>query len=270
MTTQGDRLLDAPLAQAGGKGLFIKELEQALLDGRADIAVHSLKDVTVTVPDGLAIAVIGAREDPRDALVCERHARLEDLPHGARVGTSSLRRQCQLRARLPHLDVVNLRGNVNTRLARLDRGDFDALLLAAAGLKRLGFEARIRAVLGVDESLPAAGQGAICIECRSDDAAVRAAIAPLHDERSAICVRAERALNARLEGGCQVPIGAYAIIEGDQLFLRGLVGAVDGSAIIRAQARAPVRDPEALGVAVAEQLLRDGAGAILKQVYGSA
>ncbi len=268
MTTQGDRILDAPLAKAGGKGLFIKELEQALLDGRADIAVHSLKDVTVTVPEGLAIAVIGAREDPRDAFVSNRYAALDALPAGARVGTSSLRRQCQLRARFPGLDVVDLRGNVNTRLARLDKGDFDAALLAAAGLKRLGFEHRIRGILDVADSLPAAGQGAICIECRAGDAAVRAAIAPLHDEPTAICVRAERALNARLEGGCQVPIGAYAVLDAAGLYLRGLVGHVDGSTILRAEAHGRADDPESLGHAVAEQLLAQGAGAILDMVYG--
>lgn len=270
MTTQGDRILDAPLAKAGGKGLFIKELEQALLDGRADIAVHSLKDVTVTVPEGLAIPVIGAREDPRDAFVSNRYAALGELPKGARVGTSSLRRQCQLRARFPGLDIVDLRGNVNTRLARLDKGDFDAVLLATAGLRRLGFEDRIRSILDVEDSLPAAGQGAICIECRAGDSAVRAVIAPLHDEPTAICVRAERALNARLEGGCQVPIGAYAILDAGGLHLRGLVGSVDGTSILRAQGRGRVDDPESLGRSVAEQLLAQGAGAILDKVYGRA
>ena len=210
LTTQGDRLLDAPLAQVGGKGLFIKELEQGLIEGRIDLAVHSTKDVTVTLPAGLHLAAICEREDARDALVSNRYSDLRSLPAGARIGTSSLRRRCQLRAAFPAVDIAPLRGNVNTRLRRLDAGEFDAVILAAAGLKRLGFADRIRACLTPEEMLPAVGQGALCLESRADDRAVNALLAPLDHTASAVCVRAERALNAALNGGCQVPIAAYA------------------------------------------------------------
>ncbi len=268
MTTAGDRLLDAPLATAGGKGLFLKELEQALLDGRTDIAVHSLKDVTVTLPTGLHIPVIGEREDPRDAFVSNTYASLKHLPQGARVGTASLRRSCQLRALYPQLEVVNLRGNVNSRLAKLDAGEFDAIILACAGLKRLGLGGRIRVELAPEILLPAVGQGAICIECRMGDFAVERLIAPLHHRPTAVRVAAERALNARLEGGCQVPIAAYAELDDDRLRLRALVGEPDGSRLIRGEIEGEAVRAEALGAALAEDLLRRGARTILDKVYG--
>lgn len=268
MTTEGDRLLDTSLATVGGKGLFVKELEQGLLAQRIDLAVHSMKDVTVSFPPGLHIAAICEREDPRDAFVSNHHASLSALPAGARVGTSSLRRQCQLRAAHPHLNIAMLRGNVNTRLTKLDAGEFDAIILAVAGLKRLGFESRIRAALDPHESLPAVGQGAIGIECRVDDAATHALLAPLNHAPTRICVEAERALNARLEGGCQVPIGGYAVLEGSELHLRGLVGDPDGSRVIRADIRGPAADAAALGTTLAQELLRLGAKSILDKVYG--
>lgn len=270
MTTEGDRILDAPLATVGGKGLFLKELEQALLDGRADIAVHSLKDVTVTLPAGLHIPVIGEREDPRDAFVSNAFSSLADLPAGARVGTSSLRRTCQLRALYPHIEVVNLRGNVNSRLAKLDAGQFDAIVLACAGLKRLGMGERIRAELAPEILLPAVGQGAICIECRVGDSEVERLIAPLHHRPTALRIAAERALNARLEGGCQVPIAAYAELSDDMLQLRALVGEPDGSRLIRGETQGEARRAEALGETLADELLRRGARAILDKVYGRA
>lgn len=269
LTTQGDRILDAPLAKIGGKGLFTKELEQALLEGRADLAVHSMKDVTVTLPAGLHIGAILEREDPRDAFVAPAYAGLEALPAGACVGTSSLRRQSQLRARYPTLDVRTLRGNVNTRLKKLDAGEFDAVILAAAGLKRLGLGARIRAYLGPELMLSAVGQGAIGIECRRDDARVNALIAPLHHADTGVCLAAERALNARLEGGCQVPIGAYATRDGARLHLRAFVGSPDGARLLFAHGDGDADAPETLGIAVAERLLAQGAGEILKGVYGA-
>lgn len=266
-TTEGDRILDRSLALAGGKGLFIKELEQALLERRADIAVHSLKDVTVTLPEGLCITAICQREDPRDAFVSNEYAGLRELPTGARVGTSSLRRQSQLRAMHPHLRVEALRGNVNTRLAKLDDGQYDAILLAVAGMKRLGQSQRIRSILEPDESLPAVGQGAIGIECRADDADTRSLLAPFDHTPTRICVQAERALNAGLGGGCQVPIGGYAVIVGNRLNLRGLVGDPDGSRIIRGQVHG--RDTQAveLGEELARRLLAQGARGILNKVY---
>jgi hydroxymethylbilane synthase len=263
MTTRGDKILDAPLAKVGGKGLFVKELEQGLLAGTADIAVHSTKDVPVELPAGLHLPVILAREDPRDAFVSNRFEHLADLPPGARVGTSSLRRQCQLTARRPDLDIQPLRGNVNSRLAKLDGGEFDAILLAAAGLIRLGFAARIRSRLTIEESLPAIGQGAVSVECREDDARTLELLAPLHHPDTADCIRAERAMNRRLQGGCQVPIAGHALLEGDDLRLRGLVGTPDGSRVLIAEHRLSRDQAEALGTRVAEDLLGQGAGDIL-------
>jgi len=268
MTTQGDRILDTPLNKLGGKGLFVKELEQGLLDRRIDLAVHSLKDVTVTLPEGLHIPVTCEREDARDAFVSNKYSDLATLPAGGRVGTSSLRRQCQLRAAHPQLEVLDLRGNVNSRLAKLDAGNYDAVILAAAGLKRLGFAKRIRTHLDPAESLPAVGQGAICIECREDDTEINQLIAVLNHTPTALRVRSERAMNARLEGGCQVPIGAYAELDGDMLHLRGLVGAPDGSRIIRGEIRGPDHRAHELGIALADDLLDRGARGILDHVYG--
>lgn len=263
MTTKGDKILDAPLAKVGGKGLFVKELEQGMLDGIADIAVHSMKDVPVDFPPGLHLAVILEREDPRDAFVSNRYEGLEDLPEGACVGTSSLRRQCQLVARRPDLLVKPLRGNVNTRLARLDDGDYDAIILAAAGLTRLGFAERIRSRLATEDSLPAIGQGAIGIECRIDDQRTNARIAALHHADTATRVWAERAMNERLQGGCQVPIAGHAELFGDELYLRGLVGTPEGDRVLRAERRGPRRDAETLGQGVADELLGQGAEEIL-------
>lgn len=270
MTTKGDRILDAPLAKVGGKGLFVKELEQGMLTGEADIAVHSMKDVPVDFPEGLHLAVILEREDPLDALVSNRFESLDALPAGARVGTSSLRRQCQLAARRPDLRIEPLRGNVNTRLAKLDGGDYDAIILAAAGLIRLGFQSRIRARISPQDSLPAIGQGAIGIECRTDDPRVNTLISPLHHGDTALRVRAERAMNARLHGGCQVPIAGHATLAGGTLHLRGLVGTPDGTRILRAEAEAPSSDPESLGAAVAAELLSQGAGVILSALQDAA
>jgi len=266
-TTRGDKILDTPLAKIGGKGLFVKELENALLAGEADLAVHSMKDVPMAFPDGLGLATICEREDPRDAFVSTRFAAINDLPQGAVVGTSSLRRQVQLRALRPDLRIASLRGNVNTRLAKLDAGEFDAVILATAGLVRLGFDERIRDRIATTDSLPAGGQGAVGIEIRTDDTRLRELLTPLHHEPTSICVRAERALNTHLHGGCQVPIACYAERDGDQLWLRGLVGDPAGDQVLRAQARGPIEAPEALGIAVAEDLLRQGAGAILARVY---
>ena len=270
MSTQGDRILDSPLAKIGGKGLFVKELEERMLSGDADIAVHSMKDVPVELPAGLHLAVIMEREDPRDALVSNHHADLTALPQGARVGTSSLRRQCQLADRRPDLDIIPLRGNVNTRLRKLDEGEYDAIILASAGLLRLGFGERIRSFISIDDSLPAIGQGAIGIECRADDARVNALLQPLHHVPTASRVRAERAMNHRLEGGCQVPIGGHAILEGERLTLRGLVGTVDGSEIVRAEISGPTTDADRLGTALAEELLEHGAAEILRELYADA
>ncbi|WP_089723758.1 hydroxymethylbilane synthase [Candidatus Thiosymbion oneisti] len=263
MRTRGDKFLDASLAKIGGKGLFVKELEQGLLDQRADIAVHSMKDVPVDLPAGLHLPVIMEREDPRDAFVSNSYGDIDALPAGACVGTSSLRRQCQLTARRADLVIRPLRGNVNTRLSRLDAGEYDAIILAAAGLMRLGFEQRIRRCLSPEESLPAIGQGAIGIECRADDGRVNALIAPLHHADTADRVQAERALNRRLRGGCQTPIAGYALLEDDQLRLRGLVGTPDGSRVWRAERWAPRTQAEPLGSALAEDLIAQDTKGVL-------
>ena len=270
MTSRGDQLLDVPLAKVGGKGLFVKELEEALLDGRADIAVHSMKDVPMAFPAGLGLGVICAREDPSDAFVSNQYRTLEELPAGSVVGTSSLRRECQLRSRRPDLDIKFLRGNVNTRLRKLDEAEYDAIILASAGLIRLGFAGRIAQHMDICDSLPAGGQGAVGIELRSDDSAVLSLLQVVHHEPTARRVIAERAMNKRLEGGCQVPIGRYAdyVDGGETLLLRGLVGNPDGSQILRAEAIAPAAEAEQLGISVAEDLLSQGAAAILADVYG--
>lgn len=269
MSTQGDKILDTPLAKIGGKGLFVKELEQGMLEGKADIAVHSMKDVPVAFPDGLHLPIIMEREDPRDAFVSNQYNSLADLPEGARVGTSSLRRQCQLSANRPDLEILPLRGNVNTRLKKLDNREYDAIILASAGLIRLGFAGRIKTYISADDSLPAIGQGAIGIECRTDDERVNEILKPLHDADTASCVLAERAMNHRLEGGCQVPIGGHAVLNGDSLSMRGLVGSADGQQIIRAESNGPRADAEKIGIRIAEELLSNGADKILQALYAS-
>ena len=262
MTTRGDQITDRSLAAIGGKGLFLKELEVALAERRADIAVHSFKDVPMQLDPGFAIGAVLERADAADAFVSVHHARLAELPHGARVGTSSLRRQVQLRAVRPDLELADLRGNVNTRLAKLDAGEFAAIVLACAGLERLGLGARIRSRLTAPDWLPAAAQGAIAVEHRDGDTRIAALLAPLHDADTACCVAAERALTRRLQGSCQVPIAAYCIETESGLHLRGLVGSTDGR-ILRASGDGVRADPEALGVAVAERLLEQGAAALL-------
>jgi hydroxymethylbilane synthase len=270
MTTRGDKILDSPLAKIGGKGLFVKELEQSLLSGDADIAVHSMKDVPVDFPAGLWLPVVLTREDPRDAFISNHYTHPEQLPAGARVGTSSLRRQCQLAARYPTLNIVTLRGNVNSRLAKLDAGNYDALILAAAGLKRLCLASRIASYLEPEVSLPAIGQGALGIECRRDDTRVFERIQILGDDSTYLRIKAERAMNARLQGGCQVPIAGYAILEDNQLSLRGLVGDPDGSQLVTGEIRGPAEDAECLGTALGEELLARGAADILRRLYGAA
>jgi hydroxymethylbilane synthase len=267
MVTRGDKILDAPLAKVGGKGLFVKELEQGMLEGTADIAVHSMKDVPVEFPEGLHLAVILDREDPTDAFVSNNYRNLAELPANARIGTSSLRRQCQIKEKFPHADILSLRGNVNTRLAKLDAGEYDAIILASAGLKRLGMGDRITTQLSPDESLPAMGQGAIGIECRTDDADIHTYLAVLHDADTSIRVTAERAMNARLNGGCQVPIAGFAEILGNQIFMRALVGSPDGSIIYRAEATSPIDQAEQLGMRIADDLLAQGAENILRELY---
>jgi hydroxymethylbilane synthase len=267
MTTKGDIILDTPLAKVGGKGLFVKELEVAMLEGRADIAVHSMKDVPVEFPEGLGLEVICPREDPRDAFVSNTITSFAELPHGAIVGTSSLRRQCQIKALRPDLSIRDLRGNVNTRLRKLDQGEYDAIILAAAGLIRLAMPERIKEYISADIMLPANGQGAVGIECRTDDTTIKTLLAPLEDKNTRYRVLAERAMNRALEGGCQVPIGSYAEIQDEQLHLRGLVGAIDGSKIISDNISGPITQGEQLGLQLAETLLSQGADKILKQVY---
>lgn len=267
MVTKGDKILDTPLAKIGGKGLFVKELESAMLEGRADIAVHSMKDVPMEFPEGLGLAVICERENPTDAFVSNTYEHLDQLPAGAIVGTSSLRREVQLRERRPDLVIKSLRGNVQTRLGKLDGGDYDAIILASAGLIRLELEERIRYRIPAEDSLPAGGQGAVGIECRMGDQATLDLLAPLNDEPTAIRVLAERALNRRLEGGCQVPIGCYAELEGDQVWLRGLVGRPDGTKVLRDEIRGPAAEAEALGIQLADRLLAAGADTILAEVY---
>ena len=269
MKTKGDKILDVPLAKVGGKGLFVKELEQAMLEDRADIAVHSMKDVPMEFPEGLGLSVICEREDPSDAFVSNHFNNLNELPQGAKVGTSSLRRQLQIKALRPDLQLLDLRGKVNTRLAKLDSGLYDAIILASAGLMRLDFHDRIQSRLTDEQCLPAGGQGAVGVECRLSDTATMALLAPLHHADTADRVIAERALNKRLEGGCQVPIACFAELEGDQLWLRGLVGEVDGSRVLTTEIRGPRTQAENLGITAAENLLAQGAGEILQAIYSA-
>lgn len=270
MTTTGDRELAGPLLHAGGKALFTKELEQGLLEGRIDIAVHSMKDVVAELPPGLSIGAILERADPRDAWLSPCAAGIEALPAGSIIGTASLRRACQLRQQRPDLLVSPLRGNINSRLARLDRGDFQAIVLAAAGLQRLGLAARITRYLDVEVSLPAAAQGAIGIECRLDDSATQARIAPLHHVPTAVCIEAERAVSSALAGGCRLPVAAFAVLDGADLWIRGLVGEPDGSRLLRSARRGPLTQAMALGQAVADDLRAQGAGAIVGRLLHAA
>ena len=266
MTTRGDQILDRTLSKIGGKGLFIKELEQALQDGRADLAVHSIKDVPMELPEGFALAAIGERASPFDAFVSNQYSRLEEMPEGAIVGTSSLRREAQLRAKFPHLTIKPLRGNVQTRLSKLDNGDYDAVILAAAGLQRLGLDGRIREILSPADSLPAAGQGALGIEIAARRTDLADILRPLNHEETAACVTAERALARALGGSCQVPLAAYCVMEDGLLTLNGLVGHPDGSVIIEASAQAPAAYADALGRAVAKRLADDGAEELIAAV----
>ena len=254
MVTRGDKILDAPLAKVGGKGLFVKELEQGMLEGEADIAVHSMKDVPIEFPEGLHLAAILTREDPTDAFVSNQYKSFSELPTRARIGTSSLRRECQLKQHLP----------VNTRLAKLDAGEYDAIILASAGLKRLGMGDRITQTLDTSVSLPAVGQGAIGIECRVDDVEINQMLAALHDQVTGVCVKAERAMNTRLNGGCQVPIAGFAILQETQVFMRGLVGSPDGQVIYRAERAGSIEQAESLGQQIAEDLLSQGADKVLQ------
>ncbi|MDN6321886.1 MAG: hydroxymethylbilane synthase [Halomonas sp.] len=270
LSTKGDKILDTPLSKIGGKGLFVKELEDAMLDGRADIAVHSMKDVPMHFPEGLGLSVILEGADPTDAFVSNHYASMDELPEGARIGTASLRRGLQMREARPDLQILNLRGNVQTRLGKLDDGEFDAIILATSGLKRLGLDARVAQALPPEVCLPACGQGALGIECRLHDPELIALLAPLDDADTATRVRAERAMNTRLEGGCQVPIAGHAVldIDNETLWLRGLVGNPEGTEVLRAEGRGSMYEPEALGIRIAEELLDPGAGDILSEVYG--
>jgi len=265
--TTGDVILDVPLSKVGGKGLFVKEIEEALLSNRIDLAVHSMKDVPTDLPAGLEISCITRREDPRDAFLSVKHARFEDLPVGARVGTSSLRRQTQLLSLRPDLSIGQLRGNLDSRIRKMEEGQYDAIILAAAGLRRLGWDGKIRQYIPADVSIPAIGQGALGIEIRRDDARTREAVAFLDDRETSLAVRAERGFLKRLEGGCQVPIAAHGTVIGDTVSLSGLIGKPDGSRILRGSRRGPISDPEAVGVALAGELLSQGGREILDEVY---
>ncbi|MCX8618642.1 hydroxymethylbilane synthase [Gilliamella sp. B2923] len=268
MVTQGDVLLESPLSKIGGKGLFVKQLEQAIMNGQADIAVHSIKDIPAVFPQGLTLSTVCQRDEMRDALISNQYQHLDELPHGAVVGTSSLRRQCQLRARYPHLQIKDLRGNVGTRLTKLDNQEYDAIILAAVGLKRLGLQNRIKQYIDTNLILPAVGQGAIGIESRADDKTLSELLAPLEDKNSRICIEAERAMNLALQGGCQVPIACLSQLENDSLTLRGLVGRIDGSEMIKAEITGHSTQAEALGRQLADNLLAQGAKAILAELNG--
>jgi hydroxymethylbilane synthase len=267
ITTTGDKITDRPLAKIGGKGLFIKELEQALLDDHADIAVHSMKDIPVDIPDGLQISVILEREDPRDAVITNSGSGFAELDHRATIGTSSLRRKSQLLAQRNDLTVRDLRGNVPTRLAKLRQGEFDAIVLAAAGLNRLGFGEQISSLFEATEIIPAVGQGAIGIECRSTDTDTLALIEPLHDRTTGLCVEAERAMSATLEGGCDVPLAAHAILQDNRMLLSGLVASTDGRRIVRDEISGPSDNGVELGRQLGESLLNAGAASILNELH---
>lgn len=275
MVTKGDKILDTPLAKIGGKGLFVKELEQALLEKRADIAVHSLKDVPMSLPDGLTLGAYCERERPTDAFVSNQFTSLDNLPYGAKLGTSSLRRQCQIQQQRPDLQIISLRGNVGTRLAKLDAGEYDAIILATSGLMRLGLDERIRHELDPDICLPAVGQGALAIECRADDMATLDLLKPLNHDISKICVIAERAMNRQLQGGCQVPIAGFATLENGQLLLKGRVGSLDGKILLKSQLSESLTEnlsdniaiAEKLGIRIANDLLSQGADKILAEIY---
>jgi len=266
IVSKGDKILDAPLAKVGGKGLFVKELEQAMLDGEADIAVHSMKDVPMEFPQGLHLSVIMEREDPTDAFVSNHYSRLEELPEDARIGSSSLRRQLQIKEVMPKAQMLNLRGNVNSRLQKLDNGEYDAIILATAGLLRLEFDERIKTRITPEQSLPSVGQGAVGIECRVGDERIESLIAPLNHQPTHTRLSAERAMNHRLNGGCQVPIAGFAVLKNNELHLRGLVGRPDGSEVVRGEIKGSADNAQALGRQLAEQLLDDGADVILREM----
>jgi len=268
ITTTGDRVQDRSLLEMGGKGAFVKEIEEALLGEAIDIAVHSMKDVPVTLPDGLHLPVVCKREDPRDGFIANAYTHPREMPAGARIGSSSLRRKCQLMARFPALEVAEIRGNVDTRLRKLDEGQYDAIVLAAAGLRRLGWAERITTLLDPADSLPAMGQGTIGIEAREGDEATLARIRAIEDADTAVRTRAEWALNRRMQGGCEVPMGGYAELDDDRLRLRGLVGEPDGSRLIEDEVSGAADDAEALGSELAERLLAAGAEAILERMRG--
>ena len=270
MSTQGDVLLDVPLAKIGGKGLFIKELEEQMLAGKAQLAVHSMKDLPAVLPEGFAVGAVMARHNPLDAFVSNTYASLDELPQGAIVGTSSLRRKSQLLAVRPDLQLHDLRGNIHTRMRKLDEGQYDAIILAAAGLERMDMPERIRSVIPAEVCLPAVAQGALAIEVLANDASTQGFVDCLNDETTLACVRAERAMNAALEGGCQVPIGSYAIWQGELIWLRGLVASLDGKTIIRGERKGSAADAQAMGEDLAQELLANGAKSILDAVYGRA
>ncbi|OCG22952.1 MULTISPECIES: hydroxymethylbilane synthase [unclassified Gilliamella] len=268
MVTKGDVLLDSPLSKIGGKGLFVKQLEQAILNNEADIAVHSIKDIPVAFPEGLTLATICKRDDVRDAFISNTYLSLDELPNGAVIGTSSLRRQCQLREKYPHLQIKDLRGNVGTRLAKLDNKEYDAIILAAVGLKRLSLEDRIKQYIDTNLILPAVGQGAIGIETRTDDKQILEVLSVLDDKNSRVCIEAERTMNKALQGGCQVPIACYSQLNNDVLSLQGLVGRIDGSKIVKVALTGDITEPEMLGKELAKRLLDQGAKAILQELNG--
>ncbi|OCG69828.1 hydroxymethylbilane synthase [Gilliamella sp. Occ3-1] len=268
MVTKGDVLLDSPLSKIGGKGLFVKQLEQAILNNEADIAVHSIKDIPAEFPEGLTLATICKRDDIRDSFISNKYSNIDELPNGAIIGTSSLRRQCQLRAKYPHLQIKDLRGNVGTRLGKLDNKQYDAIILASAGLKRLALQDRIKQYIDTDLILPAVGQGAIGIETRADDKKILEILSVLDDKHSRVCIEAERAMNKALQGGCQVPIACYSQLNNNILSLQGLVGRIDGSKIIKVALEGSITEAEKLGQELAKRLLDQGAKAILKELNG--